>query len=180
VLRVFGAAWTTVLIWGQPSPGGGAVADMVGPQEDIAVLLAGLLRLRRAWSARGAFEGAVYALGLAVGRRVGGCGQAMGDGGFNADPCKAGCGGSWIPFAVSELAGIIGPPGGDCGGHDGDAVTPAWCRAGFEGLREQLGIGALAGTVDGDDQGEPASGCGRQRCKAGRVRPTNSHPVAAA
>jgi hypothetical protein len=93
---------------------------------------------------------------LAIGPGIIGFGEAALDAVLLAHTGKDMLEGILIPLAVGELQAVVRQDGVDLLGYDVDEVTQELRRDGLDGLRVQLGIGKLAGAVNGDEQGEPA------------------------
>jgi hypothetical protein len=100
----------------------------------------------------GFFEGAVHALDSAVGPGMIGFGEAVRDAVRLTHTRKDMLEGIVIPLAVGELNAVIRQDRVDFIGHGVDEVAQELRRDGLDGLRVQLGIGKLAGAVDGDEQ----------------------------
>jgi hypothetical protein len=116
-------ALTDVFIRGKPSEGFEALGEIVGHPEGVEVLFEVLRRLVRAFFDRGFFEGAVYALDLAIGPGVIGVGEAVPHARLLADAVENMRAGILIAFAVGELETVIGEHRRDLLRYGGNQVA---------------------------------------------------------
>jgi hypothetical protein len=153
VSKAFGLllpALTDIFIRRKPSKDCESLGAIIGHQEGMEVLFEGLMRLVIEVFDRGFLKGTVHALDLAVGPGTMRVGEAMRNAMLLAYTPQDMLEGICILLAVGELATVVRQEGVDRVRDGSDEVAEELRRDGLEGLRVELGVGKLAGAVDGD------------------------------
>jgi hypothetical protein len=144
---------TNVFIRGKPSAGCESLGAVVCHQEGGEVLLQVLMGLVIGCFHRGMLERAMHALHLAMGPGMIGLGPPMGAGVFLTHACTEVCEGSCLLLPMGQLDAMVGEHGVAWVSHGSDAMAQELCCDSRDGLRVQLGIGALRRAGNGDTQG---------------------------
>jgi hypothetical protein len=149
-------ALTDVLIGGESLQRFEALREIIGHRESMQMFLQVVMSLVVIHLHVGFFACAVHAFHLAIGPGMVGFGEPMVDAMLMADAIEDIVEGVLIALPVGTLEIVIGQHGVDLVWHGGDQVVQELCGYHLVGFGMQLGIGKLAGTVDGDNQMELA------------------------
>jgi hypothetical protein len=154
--RRFLPALTDIFIRRKPSEGFESLGEIIGHQEGVEMLFQVLMRLVIVAFDRGFFECTVHALSLPMGPGMMRFGEAMLNTMLLAYTPEDIREGLLILLAISELHAVVRQDGVDLVWDGSDEVAEELRRDGLDGLRVSLGVGKLAGAVDGDKPGELA------------------------